>query len=186
MSRDLSFRANVGKDEIVKLQAERLYITNFTLDMAESVHINSLDDNNRKFVPDEVFETKETAEKVLETLISFYDIDGKPKVYAIVLNDGQQIGHIQAAPIRKGWEIGYHIGEAFTGKGYATEAAKLFLPYIMEHLNISEIVGICHASNIASCKVMENCDFALEFERLGLYQWRIKKIRKYKYSKKLC
>jgi len=167
----------------MRLQAERIYITHFTLDMAESVHLNSLDDNNRRFVPDEVFETKEVAEKVLKSLISFYDVDGKPKVYAIVLNDGKQIGHVQAAPIREGWEIGYHIGEEFTGKGYATEAVRAFLPFILNELNISEIVGICHRSNRASCKVMENCGFTLEFDRLGLYQWKIKKIRKYKYIK---
>jgi len=167
----------------MKLQAERLYITHFTLDMAESVHLNSLDDDNRKYVPDEVFETKEIAEKVLKSLISFYDIDGKPKVYAIILNDGQQIGHVQAAPIRKGWEIGYHIGKAFIGKGYATEAVKVFLPFILDKLNVSEIVGICHAENMASRKIMENCDFALEFEKLGLYQWKIKKIRRYRYTK---
>lgn len=167
----------------MKLQAERLYVAPFTLDMAESVHLNSLDEDNRKFVPDEVFETKEVAENVLKSLISFYDVDGKPKVYAIVLNDGQQIGHIQAAPIRKGWEIGYHIGEAFTGNGYATEAAKVFLPFILDKLNISELIGICHANNMASRKVMENCGFTLEAEKLGFYQYKIKKIRKYKYTK---
>ena len=168
----------------MKLQAERLYITRFTLDMAESVHINSLDSNNRRFVPDEVFETTAISEKVITSLISYYDKDGKPKVYPIVLNNGQQIGHVQAAPIRKGWEIGYHVGEAFTCKGYATEAVKVFLPFILEQLNISEIVGICHADNIASCKVMENCVFTLEFEGFGFYQWKIKKIRRYKYRKK--
>jgi len=151
--------------------------------MAESVHLNSLDEDNRKFVPDEVFETKDIAEKVLTSLISFYDIEGKPKVYAVVLNDGQHIGHVQAAPIGKGWEIGYHIGKAFTGNGYATEAVKVFLPFILDKLNISEIVGICHSSNMASRKVMENCGFTLQFERLGLYQWKIKKIRKYIYIK---
>ena len=168
----------------MKLQAERLYITHFTLDMAESVHLNSLDADNRCFVPDEVFETTEIAEKVIKSLISFYAEDGKPKVYPILLNDGRQIGHVQAASIRKGWEIGYHIGEAYTGKGYATEAVKVFLPFVLKQLNISEIVGICHANNIASCKVMENCGFVLEHEGLGLYQWKIKKIRKYRYRKK--
>ena len=156
----------------MKLQSERLCIAPFTIDMAESVHLNSLDEDNRKFVPDEVFETKDIAEKVLTSLISFYDIEGKPKVYAVVLNDGQHIGHVQAAPIGKGWEIGYHIGKAFTGNGYATEAVKVFLPFILDKLNISEIVGICHSSNMASRKVMENCGFTLQSDRLGLYQWK--------------
>ena len=165
----------------MRLQAQRLYIAPFTLDMAQSVHLNSLDADNRKFVPDEVFETKEIAEEVLKSLISFYDVTGKPKVYAIVLNDGQQIGHVQAAPIKKGWEIGYHVGEAYTGNGYAKEAVNVFLPFIMKHLSISEIIGICHAGNMASRKVMEGCGFTLVNERLGFYQWKIKKIREYKF-----
>jgi len=167
----------------MKLQTERLCITRFTLDMAESVHLNSLDADNRKFVPDEVFETTAIAEKVIKSLISFYDMEGKPKVYPVLLTDGQQIGHVQAAPIKKGWEIGYHIGEAFVGNGYATEAVEAFIPFILDKLKLREIVGICHASNIASCRVMEKCGFVLEYEGLGLYQWKIKKIRRYKFSK---
>ena len=167
----------------MKLQAERLYITHFTLDMAESVHLNSLDADNRRFVPDEVFETTAIAEKVIAQLMEFYDMDGKPKVYPILLNDGKQIGHVQAAPIRKGWEIGYHVGEAYTGKGYASEAVKIFLPFILEQLNICAIVGVCHADNIASCKVMEKCGFTLEHEGFGLYQRKVKKIRRYRYCK---
>ena len=41
------------------LKTERLTITEFTPDMAQAVHENSLDEDNRRFVPDEVFETVE-------------------------------------------------------------------------------------------------------------------------------
>lgn len=167
----------------MKLQSERLYITHFTLDMAESVHLNSLDAGNRRFVPDEVFETVADAEKAITTLISFYDKEGAPKVYPILLNSGQQIGHIQASPLESGWEIGYHIGEAYTGRGYAAEAVKVFLPFILELLDIYEILGVCHSNNTASCKVMENCGFTVEFEGPGIYQGEVRKIRKYRYFK---
>ena len=43
------------------IETERLIITKFTMDMARDVHINSLDEDNRRFVPDEVFETAEEA-----------------------------------------------------------------------------------------------------------------------------
>ena len=42
-------------------ETERLIITEFTTDMARVVHENSLDEDNRRFVPDEVFETEEEA-----------------------------------------------------------------------------------------------------------------------------
>ena len=46
------------------IKTERLYITKFTLDMVEAVHRNSLDEDNRKFNPNEVFETIEDAKEI--------------------------------------------------------------------------------------------------------------------------
>ena len=43
--------------ENFKIETDRLVITKFDESMIESVHLNSLDEDNRKFVPDEVFET---------------------------------------------------------------------------------------------------------------------------------
>lgn len=43
------------------IKSDRLVITEFDESMIESVHLNSLDDDNRRFVPDEVFETIEEA-----------------------------------------------------------------------------------------------------------------------------
>lgn len=49
------------------LETERLIITKMTMDMAMDVHKNSLDDDTRRFVPDEVFETVDVASgRVLE------------------------------------------------------------------------------------------------------------------------
>ena len=45
----------------MRIETERLLITDFTPDMAEVVHLNSLDEDTRRFVPDEVFETIEEA-----------------------------------------------------------------------------------------------------------------------------
>lgn len=41
----------------MRIETERLIITEFNKEMAQVVHENSLDEDNRKFVPDEVFET---------------------------------------------------------------------------------------------------------------------------------
>lgn len=40
----------------MRIETERVTITEFDLSMAESVHKNSLDEDTRRFVPDEVFE----------------------------------------------------------------------------------------------------------------------------------
>ena len=161
------------------IKSERLYIAKFDNSMAESVHINSLDDDNRRFVPDEVFETVAEAQEIIDAIVSFYSKRDAPLIYAVMLNNGQHIGHVQAVPIPKGWEIGYHIAKPFTGNGYATEAVNAFLPLVMHYLGITQIDGLCHADNIASCKVLEKCGFTLEYNGMGQYQGNEQHICRY-------
>ena len=162
------------------IETKRLYITKFNENMAESVHKNSLDEDNRLFLPDEVFETLESAQEVIKTLVSFYEKQNVPLIYPIVLKNDEQIGHVQAIPIENGWEVGYHIGKQYAGNGYATEALCAFVPEIMKKLNIKEIFGICRLDNIASWKVLEKCGFKLEYEGVSLYHGKEHHIRRYK------
>ena len=165
------------------IKTDRLYITKFKLDMVEAVHLNSLDEDNRKFNPNEVFETMEDAQETVEFLISVYENGDGPLVYPVLLIDGTNIGYLQAVPMDEGkWEVGYHIAKAYTGNGYATEAVKAFLPKIMKKLNIKEILGICVAENIASRKVLEKAGFIKEFEGIGTYQEVKREICKYIYK----
>ena len=57
----------------MRIEAERLIITEFTMDMAQAVHLNSLDADNRRFVPDEVFETVEDAADTIGFLMGVYE-----------------------------------------------------------------------------------------------------------------
>lgn len=165
------------------IETERLTITRLTMDMAKSVHENSLDDDNRRFVPDEVFETLESAQETVAFLMSCYESGEGPLVYAVLLREGTNIGYVQAVPMDGGaWEIGYHIGEKYTKKGYATEAVRAFLPRIMEKLHISEMIGVCLADNAASVKVMERCGFRKVFEGEGIYQGGARNICRFIYA----
>ena len=167
------------------IKTERLYITEFTLDMVEAVHLNSLDEDNRRFNPDEVFETIEDAQNTVEFLMNVYKNGDGPLVYPVLLTDGTNIGYVQVVPMNDGnCEVGYHIAKAYTGNGYATEAVKAFLPEIMKKLDIKEILGICIAENSASIKVLEKTGFTKEFEGMGTYQNEERKICKYVYKLK--
>ena len=171
----------------MNIDTERLLITEFTTDMAQVVQENSVDDDNRRFVPDEVWETVEEAEETLEFLISQYGSFDGPLVYPIIVKDTKDnIGYVQLCPINDGkWEIGYHIAKKYTGNGYATEAVMAFLPVIAKQVGISEIYGICLAENAASLAVMRKCGFENVFTGIVLYQgaereitknvWRVKK-----------
>ena len=167
------------------LETERLTITEFTPDMAQAVHENSLDEDNRRFVPDEVFETVDDAAETIEFLMSCYGGTDGPFIYPVLLKDGTNVGYVQAVPLGDGiWEIGYHIGAKYTKQGYATEAVKAFLPVIMKRIGITKMAGVCLAENIASQKVMENCGFVLEFKVIDDYQGEQKEICRYWFENK--
>ena len=165
---------------MMRIETKRLIITQFTMDMAHAVHLQSLDEDNRRFVPDEVFETVEDAADTVGFLMGVYENGDGPLVYPVLLKDGTYIGYVQAVPFDDGtWEIGYHIGADYTKKGYATEAVKAFLPVILPKLGLSRIKGICLADNKASMKVMERCGFTKEFEGDGPYQGNERRICRY-------
>ena len=137
----------------MRIETTRLIITEFTMDMAETVHLNSPDVDNRRLGS-----------------------------YPVTLKDGTYIGYVQAVPSDDGtWEIGYHIDDKFTNQGYATEAVTEFLPVIMKQIGITEMTGICLADNTASVKVMERCGFIKLYQGIGNYQGEEREICKFVY-----
>lgn len=162
----------------MRLETKRLIITEFTIDMAQAVHENSLDEDTRKFLPDEVFETPEDARETIAFLMTQYSTEDGPLVYPVVTKAGNIIGYVQLVPIEEGWEIGYHIAEKYRGLGYATEAVSEFMPAIAKRKGISEIYGICMKENVASVRVMEKCGFEILYTGEGIYQEEQKEIVK--------
>ena len=148
----------------MRIETERLIITEFTMDMAPDVRRNSLDEDNRRFVPDEVFETITEAEETIRFLISRYGGTEGPLAYAILTKQGgENIGYVQLVPLGGGdWEIGYHIAKTYTGKGYATEIAEM--------VGTEEVYGVCLSDNRASGRVLRRCGFETVFEGTGDYQ----------------
>ena len=163
----------------MRIETSRLIITEFDLSMAESVHKNSLDEDNRRFVPDEVFETVEEAAETIEFLMGCYESGEGPLVYPVLLNDDTNIGYVQLVPIDEGFEVGYHIAKAYTGNGYATEALTAFLSYMKVKMQLDKIYGICVSENIASKRVLEKSGFTKMYEGPGKYQGQERAIAKY-------
>ena len=156
----------------MRIETERLVVTEFTPDMAQAVHENSLDADNRRFVPDEVFETVEEAREAIAFLVLQYGGTGGPLAYPLLTRaSGENIGYVQLVPIGGGkWEIGYHIAERYTGNGYATEAVRAFLPAAAKAVGTGEVYGICLKENVASKRVLLKCGFEPVFEGTGEYQ----------------
>ena len=156
-----------------------LSICFFDKSMVYDVWQNSLDEDNRKYVPDEVFETLEEAQEVIKELIASYSSKDGPFVYAVIRNkDGANLGYVQLVKIQEGWEIGYHIAKIYTGKGYATEAVNLFLNYLKDKTDIKQIYGIALKTNKASKRVLEKTGFKTIYEGPGIYQGKRRQIIK--------
>jgi len=169
--------------ESLRIETERLVITTFDKSMAEIVHMNSLDEDNRSFVPDEVFETLDIAMETILYLMSCYGKKDSPLVYPVLLKNGDNIGYVQVVLYKTKWEVGYHVAKKYTGRGYGTEALQAFLPVLMDYLAIKEILGVCLKENIASQRVLEKCGFILTFSGLDSYQGEDRELHKYLYSK---
>lgn len=160
------------------IKTRRLEIVEFKVEMTESVSSLSLDEDNKRFMPDEVFETKEIAETVIMGLIDAYQCENGPFVYPILFNK-KHIGHVELIRIDKGYEVGYHIGKAYCGLGYATEALIGFLNHICKVKKIDKVYGICDSKNVASQKVLIKAGFVLEYEGMGKYHGSVTHICRY-------
>ena len=79
----------------MNIKTSRLTITTVSPDMVQSVYENSQDDDTRRFVPDEVYDSVEEARAAIEFLMSRYDSADGPFVYPIITNDSKNIGYVQ-------------------------------------------------------------------------------------------
>ena len=152
LSRYQDWKNIVNKDILqnksVIADNDKLQIVKMNQSMYYDVYKNSQDDNNRKYVPDEVFGSLEEATEVVDQIISSYENKDGPFVYAVIRKkDNANLGYVQLVKIEEGWEVGYHIAEIYTGNGYATEAVNLFLDYIKNNTNLKQIIGIALAAN---------------------------------------
>ena len=164
------------------IETPRLIITDFTPDMAHALHLASLDEDMRRFLPDEVFPTEESAREIIEALTGCYGGRSGPFVHPVLLKDGAFIGYVELPPLGDGWEIGYHIAKSHTGRGYAAEAVSAFLPVMMAKLGITQVQGVCHGDNLASRRVLEKCGFRRVYEGEALYHGAMNPVYKAVYT----
>lgn len=84
-------------------------------------------------------------------------------LYAITA-DGEVVGSIMSWKQEGQREVGYGIGRAYWGRGFATEALRLFLPLISER----PLFGYTAEHNIGSMRVLEKCGFVRVGETKGV------------------
>jgi len=64
-------------------------------------------------------------------------------------------------------ELGYTLGAAWWGRGYATEAASRWLSVAFDELGIDEVVALAEPANTASLRVLTKLGLIRDGERLA-------------------
>jgi [ribosomal protein S5]-alanine N-acetyltransferase len=64
-------------------------------------------------------------------------------------------------------ELGYTLGAAWWGRGYATEAAARWLETAFEDLGIEEVIALAEPANVASLRVLAKLGMQRAGERLA-------------------
>ena len=168
----------------MRIETERLYLTELDESMAGDIYRNSQDANVKRFVPDEYFNSEEEVLEKIKYFKTRYDhIDG-PVVYPMILKDGNvNIGYVSCFKCDEGYyKIGYHTTLKYTNKGYATEAIKALLPVLKEKLNLTEVYCNCLDSNKVSRRVALNCGFVLDFSGEGNYKGTMRRVKRFVYK----
>jgi RimJ/RimL family protein N-acetyltransferase len=89
-----------------------------------------------------------------------------PPRHLAVEIEGAAVGSIGLEPgddvMRRGAEVGYWIGEAFWGRGIATEALGAYLAYADRTFRFDRLFAYVFSRNLASARVLEKCGFLRE------------------------
>lgn len=139
----------------MKINTDRLIIREFDLNDAQKIYELSREAGIVEFIPDQVYESIETAQKTLMFLISQYKNRTYPLVMAVILRKSNElIGHVGLSEIGEGIEIGYAIGADYQGNGYAKEAVRAYIKWAKENLQLDSVYGVVDKENLASQKVL--------------------------------
>ncbi len=140
------------------ISTDRLLLRRFAEGDASELYTNvGADESVRAYIDWMPCATPEGARDfVAECLVSYAS---DPDFYSWVITfDGQIIGHIgvyDIDPEHATGELGYTVGASFTGRGFATEAARAVMGYMFREAGLSKLAAWAKTANIASCKVLE-------------------------------
>jgi RimJ/RimL family protein N-acetyltransferase len=92
-------------------------------------------------------------------------------VFLITARDGTIMGACGAVPVDgQPAELGYWLGAAYWGKGYATEALHAVIDFAFSEFDHAALQAGARVTNPASRRVLEKCGF--QWTGVGLYRIR--------------
>jgi ribosomal-protein-alanine N-acetyltransferase len=148
------------KDKMIytkEIHSERLILRKVTLKDTESLYKNwDSDVEMHKFVDYELHTNIEDTEKLINKWILEYE-DGRLTWVIETKENGEAIGVISASRDEldnKITEVGFSIGTKHQGNGYATEALKVIIEYLIFECGLNIVKGGCYTTNVKSARTM--------------------------------
>lgn len=150
------------------LKTERLILRPMTEDDIEDVFEMRRDDRIMRFIREPVLSRKE-AEDWINLISSRWAKDEIGFCSVFEKRSGKFAGWCGLWQLKENNEIevGYAMVREFWGKGFASEAARAFLEYGFEKLNLEKIVAVARPENAGSRRVMEK--IGMRFDYIGRF-----------------
>jgi len=139
------------------LTTERLLIRPFTLADVDDYHrVLHSDPAVMRYLPGGVTKPRNETAAELQGYIDHGAQHGFGFEALIERATGAFVGDVGLEMLDDQVAIGYTLGSAFWGKGYATEAARAVLAYGFNVLQLETIIAIAQPENAASLRVLEH------------------------------
>lgn len=153
------------------LETERLYLRPINETDVEAIFAMRTDEDIMRFIRKPVT-TRAEAESWIKMVSSRWADERIGFCAVVEKQSGEFIGWCGLWRLKETGEteVGYAIAKEFWGKGFASEAARAFLEYGFERLNVEKIVAVAFMENKASHRVMEK--IGMRFDYIGEFYGR--------------
>ena len=160
--------------QLPTIHTDRLIIRAFTLDDVDDYHrvLNS-DADVMRYLPGGAPLPRERSASILRYFIEHGQRWGFSFMAVTEKETGALMGHVGLHKLSDAVEVGYALGKAYWGGGYATEAARALLRFGFEQVQLAEIIGLAYAANKASRRVMERLGMTYAGETEHYYETKL-------------
>jgi len=154
-----------------RLETERLIIRKFREEDARKLYENHRDDEVRKWFPNECYADAEEALDAIRFFAGCIDKGQQPFVLGAELKEtGELVGdagisEVEGKPDES--EIGYCIGQAYRGRGYAGELLEAMTGFAAARFGIRVLYGRVVCGNDASAGVLEKNGYLFVRKEIG-------------------
>lgn len=148
------------------IETARLLLRRFTPGDAEDMWANWAGDGAvQQECGEPVYGSAQETARLLARYVGAYGQPGFYRWAVVEKESGRCVGQTAYFLIdeKNGFaEIEYCIGQAFQGKGYATEAVKAVIAYGFERMGLHKVQVSRRPANVRSGRVIEKCGFVYE------------------------